>query len=706
MITHLVAKDFQKHEHLDLDFSKGGLTLICGENWAGKTTILRAILYGLFGPSGMPGGAKAAQRKGCPTKPVVEVQFKLGHNYRVRRSASVTRLWRGEEMIANGTRPVNDSIRELLGMDAQTFAILKVAPQEEAGVILTLGSEKLGGLINQITGVTLVDTVIEKASHEGSVARSMRAQTETEDPVPLKEQVVVLVRDLKNHYTAVEGLQLHLAGQDDKIERKGKVFRDFFERWNKKALALQEKHMLEGKLGGLKDQLIRVSSYEHMPDRVMLRRQVDTLQSGYDGEVSRGTQRKETGNRVIALREQKSELEKKIEEHVEEFVNGVPLPQEQEKARRLQNEAYARALAAFNDAKQLTKLVDDSVCPTCRRPFEEADPVVLGKRLEKAVEYSAKCSKSYEEHSAKVNEGDRMIALWGQHLERARVLDEVTEAHDKLVKEMLEIPQLDDGNFTQLKDALHEAREELQIAEIKYASNLRAQEQLANLSAAVTETETKLAARIKDEDPVTEEDVAEQRRLLEEMRAEHQRLQVQHERDQGRYREMYARYEALNARYRAAVDAEAKLGKLKRRSDLCAKLAKYLRTNRDRFTKEVWEALLVSASSFAQLATEGKIQSVSRTGNGTFEYVEEGHKMSVEAASGVQRAILGVGVRLAIAEALRSPVDFLLLDEVTAGATDEVSLSMARTLGHAQQQVLMVTHRHSDAAAASAVIQI
>ena len=50
MLTTLILTNFQKHAHLTHTF-KPGLTLVTGPNWSGKTTILRAVLYALFGTS-------------------------------------------------------------------------------------------------------------------------------------------------------------------------------------------------------------------------------------------------------------------------------------------------------------------------------------------------------------------------------------------------------------------------------------------------------------------------------------------------------------------------------------------------------------------------------------------------------------------------------------------------------------------------------
>ena len=48
MLLSLTLTNFQKHRTFNHAF-QAGLTLVTGENWRGKTSIIRGLLYALFG---------------------------------------------------------------------------------------------------------------------------------------------------------------------------------------------------------------------------------------------------------------------------------------------------------------------------------------------------------------------------------------------------------------------------------------------------------------------------------------------------------------------------------------------------------------------------------------------------------------------------------------------------------------------------------
>ena len=94
------------------------------------------------------------------------------------------------------------------------------------------------------------------------------------------------------------------------------------------------------------------------------------------------------------------------------------------------------------------------------------------------------------------------------------------------------------------------------------------------------------------------------------------------------------------------------------------------------------------------------------TAGGEFTYVEDGEDLPLELASGQQLAILGVAAKLALAAAVGSSFEVLLLDEVSAAASDDNALQLATCLARTGLQILLVSHRDADAAVAADVISL
>lgn len=142
------------------------------------------------------------------------------------------------------------------------------------------------------------------------------------------------------------------------------------------------------------------------------------------------------------------------------------------------------------------------------------------------------------------------------------------------------------------------------------------------------------------------------------------------------------------------------------RDALLEDLGKYLRANRDRFMQSAWDSLLGYAGAFIRDASQQAITELRRDAKGEFTYVENGQELPLELASGMQLAILGVAVKLALAAAIGSNFDVLLLDEVSAAASDENALRLTECLASTGQQVFLITHREADAVAAQDVISL
>ena len=116
--------------------------------------------------------------------------------------------------------------------------------------------------------------------------------------------------------------------------------------------------------------------------------------------------------------------------------------------------------------------------------------------------------------------------------------------------------------------------------------------------------------------------------------------------------------------------------------------------------------MLAYANQFIQDASGGDMTELRRTAEGDFTFVENGEELPLELASGMQLAILGVAIKLALAAAVGSRFEVLLFDEISAAASDENALRLTECLARSGQQVVLISHRSADAAVAQDVIAL
>jgi DNA repair exonuclease SbcCD ATPase subunit len=349
------------------------------------------------------------------------------------------------------------------------------------------------------------------------------------------------------------------------------------------------------------------------------------------------------------------------------------------------------------------------VCRACNRPFEGFDPEAHQRAWEEANAEISSLSEKLASASAALSSVTSEVESAREEYSRAKSFEEslqpMLERKAELESALTEIAVELHGDIPALRGVLDTVEKELEEAREAKRTADAARRDLEKAEAAVAACKSELSSlETEAEFPsleaveAAEKDFAEAQQLLSALSQERARLDSE-------YRLSYASYtsekEALD---RDLAAYQAFQGQKKRRT-LLKRLIKYLRDNRDRFLSGVWDNLLQYASEFASMSTNGDIKRVSRSPDGEFLFDEGDGPQPVVTASGVQKAILGVGVRLALAEALNTGADFMLLDEVTAGASDDISLAMTRALAASGVQIVAVTHRQDDAVVADTVIQ-
>lgn len=704
MLTSLSLENFKKHENLQVEFHTG-TNLIVGPNWSGKTTLFYAIRYALAGPAAVPGGAKGIKRRGSSKNAKVELSFSSnGRPYKVHRSGNNARLYCGEELVATGASNVTAELADILGIDQKTFFMLRTSPQDEAGSILTLGTSQLGGFINQVTGVDLIDRVIELATEE-AVKRQTQLSMLPELDQYLKqkeENLAVHLRGLYSEYAASGNKANELQGAHESATTEAKrLSAAYHAQEQKKRASIQHRARLEEIQKALSN---LVEQRKGQPGL----RELEAARRGAEAELFSIQQtRKATmalDAEIDALTQQKDTLEADIKKH-EAWLAELTLPPEDEleKLWAAVTNTYAQLTNVAQERDTLKHTLNASICVTCKRPLEGAEPEKLMPRLR---ELEAALPELQEKHRVLSTDQSRYTALmqdklWYEQLvEKARIeLRKVDDRLDSIAE---------DAHFStsleQLEEAERTATKSLFSAQQAYNRINENERSISQL-----ELEIQNVAKLIDEAPEPEIDYEQ----VTEAERRGAALYAQWKEENNRYMDLTARYTAdwqvwneLSMKVAEGEKREEQRKVLAKDEQVLRDLVSYLRKNRDRFTSAIWQALLEICSVFASNCTRGKITEVLRSNDGSFRFVEDGHEATMAEASGVQRAIMGVGVRLALAQALRLSDSFLLLDEITAGASDENSLAVTRALAEAGGQIVMITHRHADAAAADHVISL
>ena len=155
-LSRLRLVNFRQHADNTLLFDSG-LTGIIGPNGVGKTTILEAIKWALYGGDATRGTVDSIRfARASARAPVrIELDFDLGgHRYRLVRALTTADLYLdgGERPIATGASAVTDLVRRRLGMTLEEFDNTYFTAQKQLAVMATLTAAARAQFLSRVLG--------------------------------------------------------------------------------------------------------------------------------------------------------------------------------------------------------------------------------------------------------------------------------------------------------------------------------------------------------------------------------------------------------------------------------------------------------------------------------------------------------------------------------------------------------------------------
>lgn len=726
MLERLELNYFKKHEHLVVDFT-AGLNGIVGPNWRGKTTVLYGILFCLGGARFVPG--KRLQTRGTNSgfRQVLWFSIPGLGRYRIERTksgAALTELCEDgiEQPVATGTRPVNQAVARLVGMPLKRFVQIKYAKQRAASALLQFGSTELFKIITELTGLERVSLVLDRVGAQLKTWRQVldeapltdlseqqtqllawvddetelqteitEIELEIETLQVLRESTAITERRLGEAQTAVYSAETSLRHADREFE----LAQDALGEAERRLAEFRGAPIAEAELGRME------GAARALDARLQGARQAFARLAQVKDEVGPAQAQYQVAQRKIdPLRQAEADAGKEAEQYDLEALR----------------EALAADKAAVGvQSEKLQQLIEDGrsgVCQGCQRPYDVFDPASHAEHVEQQQATVRLLQDKVGVNDALLQRGERAVrvrkeaestlqraesALAGQLATCNRLMAQLAEAEqavldleqpDTLKAQLEELQQTitrgrhDGQRQATLADAVENAqgylrqRDKEKRLAVSALQQIREEHQVEalNLGAALQEARDKALRE--------DAELRRRRESLNNQRGRAQSLAEQRAR-------LERSIEAAAERNRRHEGATAHVG-------LLLELQEHIRGNRDRYSKQVWDVFMASASLFASTTTGGVVESLTRGEDGAFTFIEDGYEMDQAEASGAQLAIIGTAVQMALADAAQSPLNIVLMDEPTADMDPECALAFSTLLASSGKQVLMVTHREFD----------
>ncbi len=762
IISKLKLKNFKKHPDAEFNFLPGS-NMIVGPNYAGKSSIMQAILIGLLGNS-VISDCKAEELVTLGQKDFqLELTLSTGHTIvRTLKNSSVARA--GEEPYARGHTSVNKAVLELLGQQKDTFLKVFASLQGSPQKLLEMEGAELQKFIESVIGIDKLDVVLKESNRRVNAAKD---KTEALDYLVLNPEALegaLAAKESLEHglgvsEAAISMVNAELAGLDKQIVDARFTLsstvanNNAIDQYNFKVRAITEAlggreplllpevaHLrqrvvdCEGALAQVKEmaaaqqaindewrryesdkasleaQLNQVFVYQTKPED--LQAAIDTLQAEHNAIGLDIRTRHE-------LETQMRGLEKQIAANTLEGLEDDGTTQEMLEAMRV-----TLADAEVNE-RHLRFLLKNSTCPTCKQTIGEVDPARVQADLDTSVLASATARKLVDEVQS------RLTACL-EYRRRAEVLPGLLQEQQEVVRALEALPTPVDpselsGKLTALRlefnkvslAASQRAALEARLSALRepagsvadYLGTGPYEESLAAARVALAGQEAELAR------------VLEHNRQVEKLRSDLLALVVPTEpwepvepleaavaALQTKFADLQADLQQ-HTQFKHAAELElapilAKLDAHDKAYEKCKEfyadaedyrfISQLLSNSRAGFIEKAMHTIFTVTSEYCRLSTNGDIEEV--LFDGGIKYKEKGHLMGKGIASGAQRSLIGLGMKLGVANLVLTPFSSLLLDEASADMSEEISMQAFLAMSTMCEQSISVSHRQMDIA--------
>lgn len=665
----LTLNRFKRHQSLTVDFHPGS-NAIMGPNYAGKSTILEAVFVLLWGNKG--GSVPADQLISDDAKDF-ELIGTFTNGLTIRRTSKDSSITReGEEPYARGHTAVNKAIEEILGMDRNTFMKVFASKQGNPQKLLEMEGMELQRFVEGCIRLGNLDEIVKAAGrHANNHKVSMQAfESLLLDPLDY-ERVKNELLDFKAEAEGLVAVTEYATGSIDVMRRQRDALQAELSEavhHNKLVDHFTAARKTVEAFGDIQEPVLACP--QDLERKIENLSKIELLWQIHAKSVSDGN----------SLKSQLAKVQSNAPVTPEDLLETAILEQSVESL-------LASVRSTEADIKAIEELFRNARCPTCKRNFELTDDELEVKRvqLEALKEEYSRGSKLLSDARQSLQDATQHNALQEKRRRLCELYEgQLADARQRLQDWVLEPePQISLREAAQL---MSDYRREL--ADLTTA-NTRAMDHWnqyltakAKLEALSDPGPSKAYDQIHDE---LQEVTKSLDAISQDLQKDLARL--------GHLKTCIGTNEGILERHKSAVE------KVEEKSNMVQKysnIKSVLSDNRNKIVSDAMAVVFAATSDFVSSCTDGDISEV-LFHESSLAYKEGDRIRYVGSASGAQKTLIGVGMKLGLSRLVMTPFDCLLLDEVSADMDDEISMRCMLALSSFGQSIF-VSHRQMDVA--------
>ena len=670
MIHSIELIDFLAHHDTKLEFNNDA-TVFVGQNGAGKSSIIDAITFSLFGKHtrvlGSRRSNKSLIRRGT-NKALVKIEFSAnGKNYKAIRQidskGALTAQFlekKGDEFfpVAEGERTqfgesMTAEVEKVLGMSYEKLKIASIVQQGELNSIIKAKPKEFKELLNTIIGIDRLDVAVESMKE---VLKEFRRNTQKKHGFDDTQ-----IELLQNRMNEFENEILDSKPKIEKLEQEKKTteaeisqIEQEIEKDSAKELQLTELENQKEELVSYAKEAIKKIQKEVMEEE----RKVNECK----GCFSIASKKEDIGSEISKLSIELRTVMKDLDEYEKKKIH---FEEQSEFANRLE--------------------LRDGKCPVCDSKVDHLNPLFQKEHVEeeirdldeKIVQLERKQSElenSIQDKTGELKEAENAdVKLKTHNISNETELEQIAETIKEKIKKIKEIP------ITINSGQLLEASTVDSHAKMKYEKILQIEKTTSGFD--------------------QEQFSAKKSKLVN---------------NRQRLREIDREYGAVSNKIE---NAERQLGKNRDSLDILYKVRKYV-TKLENIQKNVYSIDGPVAKSLRSWALEiisekaseyleklnTKIQRISlsqKTKDVNITCYARSTMLELESLSGGEQVSVALSLRLGMAHLLGSSnLNFMILDEPTTHLDSERRKSLVEVLSHlanikgedASMQFIIISH--------------
>ncbi len=728
MIKKVRLKNWTSHEDTTLVFEEGA-NLFIGSMGSGKSSVLEAISFALFGEmmSSYKNGTNDDYIRYGEKKAEVRVELELnGKKIVVERiipkgKTTLAKLYVDGKLKVEGSKKVTSEIVEIIGMSKELFKKAVYAAQNELTALVSESQKDRKEAIDKLMGIELIQKTYETAT---TVANTLKKEKKVLEERVSREDASEISKQIDEIAEKIKSLSEKKKEIEKKLEEEMAAYKSIKTKvielakkeqtWDK---LNREKMSLEGQIKELKEFLEgkEISSEERkelmekmswLDDKIKaMREKMHDIERGLVKISSDLKMAERERKRKKELRDRLTEIEEKIKNVSEEKLDKII---ELNEAKRDEKLALISSLKEhILKAKSAVKTLNEAksgTCPTCGTELG-------GEKIKQVVDFWL---KDIDENEKKIERSKEEIEKITENLEKAkrirRVLDRAIVEKKRIEEEIKGLKDIDEEELKKALDKMRKKKEEMQSEErelMDRRSELRAK--IANIDEWIKKKKRleESEKRLKDVNEAigkVQYNKDELNKLREEEGKKHAEIRVLENEYNGieqRLKELFAHSKTLQEHLNKIEKTKKELEKIEIASIELEKIKDTLLLFQKFKRDIVVEALNKAINDFWQILypyndyTTVKIEADSK-GYNFFVYNGVDWIAIEKVASGGELTTFAIALRVAMSFILTERLSWLILDEPTHNlderAIDQFAELVRKELPKVVNQFFIITH--------------